>query len=134
MGEAPLTDAVDQVAADLQRLQDRHAAELNGLLERQAGERAALIARLRDPPTASGVIVSDGAAAGGSDRRYVQGPCPPVWRHVSKLADHLGMSDGAAWDLARDAGAQWPYGKKARKVDITKFRDVLPDLENFDKL
>ena len=62
-----------------------------------------------------------------NERRYVPGPLPPEWKHASKLADLLKVSTDTAWRLAWAAEAQWKLGK-ARRVDMSKFREVLPNL------
>src|SRR5262245_49334249 len=105
--------ALAQADAAVQTLNEAHA-RLRALA---GGEPAAPISAppSTEPPTTI-------------DRRYTPGPLPPVWRHVSKLAEALKCGDDTAWRIAHDAHAQWPYGGRARKVDVSKFRDVLPDL------
>ncbi len=66
------------------------------------------------------------------DRRYVAGPQRPEWQHVSVLAVLLQVHENTAFRIAGEASAQWPHGS-ARKVDMSKFRDTLPNLQKIAK-
>lgn len=121
-------DAFDQIAADLERLDQEHTAELHALAERQAGERAALIARLREGRACRGATEArpDYPDPDPSEQKRHYRPAENErWVHVVSAAFDLGVSRTTAWRWAEEQMAQWPHGD-AQQVDINRLRHLRP--------
>lgn len=127
-----LADVVDQIAANLERLDQQHAAEFRAMIERQANERSALLVRVRAAGALAapveGTISSASVAPKPNPERQYR-PVPPEeeedWRHVDHAAADLGVSRSTCWRWAHDHGAQWPHGN-AQRVDFNKLRHLRP--------
>lgn len=122
----PLTDAVDRIAADLERLDQQHVAEFRALVERQAGERAALMVRLRGGRVRQGVAEAprdpDPEPIETKRRRYWPAE-NEEWMYVDDAAAELRVSRATVWRWAWKHWAQWPH--TAARVDFNKLRHLV---------
>lgn len=112
MGEAPLTDAVDQARREL-----REALEVLGAALDRAGEVCERLQALAGAP--------ESFAADEPKKRSYRAAENEQWVHVVVAAFELRVSRTTVWRWAEENDAQWPHGD-AQQVDINRLRHLRP--------